>query len=59
MTSGELRSAGFKANNGLRDQRVALEWVHRHIRDFGGDPENITLAGMSAGGGILYLVDEF
>ncbi|OKL57800.1 hypothetical protein UA08_07259 [Talaromyces atroroseus] len=51
LTSEELRSAGYKANNGLRDQRVAIEWVHRHIRDFGGDPNNITLAGMSAGGG--------
>ncbi|RAK76825.1 putative carboxylesterase [Aspergillus fijiensis CBS 313.89] len=49
MTSEELRNAGYKANNGLRDQRVALEWVRRHIGDFGGDPDNITLAGMSAG----------
>ncbi|PYH42313.1 putative carboxylesterase [Aspergillus saccharolyticus JOP 1030-1] len=48
-TSKELRDAGYKANNGLRDQRVALEWVRRHIGDFGGDPDNITLAGMSAG----------
>ncbi|KAF9889576.1 hypothetical protein FE257_007084 [Aspergillus nanangensis] len=49
LTSDELRQAGYKANNGLRDQRVAMEWVQRHIRDFGGDPENVTLAGMSAG----------
>ncbi|RAH50329.1 putative carboxylesterase [Aspergillus brunneoviolaceus CBS 621.78] len=49
ITSEELRNAGYKANNGLRDQRVALEWVRRHIGDFGGDPDNITLAGMSAG----------
>lgn len=51
LTSEELRNAGFKANNVLRDQRVALQWVHRHIRDFGGNPDNITAAGMSAGGG--------
>ncbi|KAL2856426.1 Alpha/Beta hydrolase protein [Aspergillus pseudoustus] len=50
LTSEELRSAGYKANNGLRDQRVAIEWVRKHIHEFGGDPENITLAGMSAGG---------
>ncbi|KAJ5756743.1 hypothetical protein N7533_006286 [Penicillium manginii] len=50
LTSEELRDAGFNANNGLRDQRVALQWVHRHIRDFGGNPDNITAAGMSAGG---------
>ncbi|GJP95678.1 carboxylesterase [Aspergillus niger] len=49
LTSDELRKAGYKANNGLRDQRVALEWVRRHIVDFGGDSENITVAGMSAG----------
>ncbi|GKZ80228.1 hypothetical protein AnigIFM56816_004445 [Aspergillus niger] len=56
LTSDELRKAGYKANNGLRDQRVALEWVRRHIVDFGGDPENITVAGMSAGAGKVSLV---
>ncbi|KAJ5313307.1 uncharacterized protein N7443_000191 [Penicillium atrosanguineum] len=50
LTSEELRDAGYQANNGLRDQRVALEWVRKHIGDFFGDPENITVAGMSAGG---------
>ncbi|KAL5362032.1 Alpha/Beta hydrolase protein [Aspergillus floccosus] len=49
LTSEELRQAGYKANNGLRDQRVAMEWVQKHIGEFGGDPENVTLAGMSAG----------
>lgn len=51
LTSEELRNAGYRSNNGLRDQRVALEWIHKHIRDFGGDPENLTAAGESAGGG--------
>ncbi|KAJ5967319.1 hypothetical protein N7501_003567 [Penicillium viridicatum] len=50
LTSNELRNAGYKANNGIRDQRIAMRWVQRHIHDFGGDPENVTLAGMSAGG---------
>ncbi|KAL3477482.1 Alpha/Beta hydrolase protein [Aspergillus californicus] len=50
LTSEELRKAGHKANNGLRDQRVAIEWVRKHIHEFGGDADNITLAGMSAGG---------
>lgn len=56
LTSDELRWAGYKANNGLRDQRVAMQWVQRHIRDFGGDPEKVTLAGMSAGGGMWPVV---
>ncbi|KAJ6096396.1 hypothetical protein N7486_007142 [Penicillium sp. IBT 16267x] len=50
LTSEELRQAGYRSNNGLRDQRVALEWVQKHIRDFGGDPDNVTAAGQSAGG---------
>lgn len=54
LTSEELRQAGYRSNNGLRDQRVALDWVQKHIRDFGGDPDNVTAAGQSAGGGNFY-----
>ncbi|KAL4803413.1 Alpha/Beta hydrolase protein [Aspergillus unguis] len=50
LTSEELRNAGYKANNGLRDQRVAIEWVRKNIHQFGGDASNMTVAGMSAGG---------
>ena len=36
-------------NYGLRDQQRCLEWLHRHIGEFGGDPTNITLFGASSG----------
>ncbi|KAF2838201.1 cholinesterase [Patellaria atrata CBS 101060] len=38
-----------KGNFGIGDQITALEWLKVHAKDFGGDPERITVAGQSAG----------
>ncbi|PIA94522.1 Para-nitrobenzyl esterase [Cercospora beticola] len=42
-------------NNGLYDQLLAFEWIREFIAGFGGDPENVTAIGQSAGAASLEL----
>ncbi|XP_055707366.1 venom carboxylesterase-6-like [Phlebotomus papatasi] len=42
-------------NMGLKDQVVALKWVKENIRLFGGNPDSVTITGMSAGGASTHL----
>lgn len=43
-------------NAGLRDQRLAIEWVRDHIGEFGGDPSKLTIFGQSSGGTTVFVL---
>ncbi|XP_045890759.1 bile salt-activated lipase-like isoform X1 [Micropterus dolomieu] len=46
LSTGDARLPG---NYGLWDQHAAISWVRRNIQAFGGNPDNITIFGQSAG----------
>jgi para-nitrobenzyl esterase len=48
--AAEDPSRPVSGNYGLLDQQWSLQWVRTHVSAFGGDPNNVTIAGTSAGG---------
>ncbi|PSK34448.1 Secreted lipase [Elsinoe australis] len=53
--SGEEITSKASNNNGLKDQRKALQWVNKYISRFGGNPDHVVIGGGSAGGASVTL----
>jgi bile salt-stimulated lipase len=42
-------------NNGIKDQILALQWIQNNVEYFGGNPDSVTISGMSAGGASVHI----
>ncbi|XP_057302658.1 uncharacterized protein LOC130636827 [Hydractinia symbiolongicarpus] len=54
LTLRELRRNGTDGNYGFMDQILALKWVQSNIKNFGGDPNSVTICGQSSGGTSIF-----
>jgi para-nitrobenzyl esterase len=53
LLTAQNKDGGLLANYGLLDNIAALKWVRANIAAFGGNPDNVTVMGTSAGGGTV------
>lgn len=54
-----LADSSFEMSPGFSDVVTALNWVQKYIHLFGGDPDNVTVCGQSAGSAIAMILNDY